>query len=462
MNTYQSSLVGRGASPEMSYIWSDNNKFKLWRKLWAKLAETQKELGLGIISDEQVEELNKALKLPINIESANEFESKIHHDVMAHIKAFGEQVPSAKGIIHLGATSQFVVDNADRMRIKESIGIILSKLIRLIVTIGEMAYKYRDSPALGYTHYQPAQLTTVGKRAASWAYDLILVMEDLEFKASRLKTRGAKGATGTQASYLQLFGGDYDKVRALDEAISNSVGGMLPYLITGQTYPRIDDSLLMCSVAGLAAVCQKIATDIRLLSHDKEIMEGFGKEQVGSSAMPYKKNPIKCERVCGLAKFVIGIASTNLTIAAEQWLERSLDDSSPRRIVIPEAFLATDAILESMTLIFRDLVINFPIISQHIVASATQLILEKVLMVAVERGADRQEFHEILRKHSTQYSGDELLKRLAQIPELSGINLEAECCKINAAGCASKQVEEFYGIISDLKASHMELFDSSD
>ena len=442
MDTYRSPLVSRGASKEMAKLWGEKTKFILWRRLWVELAKRQKELGLPF-TDEQIFALEKSTSIRLNEDTAKKYEEEIRHDVMAHIKAFGDQVPIAKGIIHLGATSQFVVDNADCMRIATATIMVADKLNKLIIDIGEFAYTHRKVPTLGYTHYQPAQATTVGKRAAVWAYNLILILEDINDKIARFKSRGVKGATGTQASFLQLFDGDYEKVKSLDLGICSIIGAK-PFAVTGQTYPRVIDAMLISSLAALAAECQKIATDIRLLSHDHEVMEGFGNKQVGSSAMPYKKNPITCERVCGLAKLVIGMSNTAFTITSEQWLERSLDDSSPRRVLIPEVFLAVDAIIESMRRIFSNIVVNKAAIKQHCMQNAVKLTVEKILMIAVKNGADRQAFHEKLRQCSTKYSGKALLENLASLPELEGVDVRAECQRMDITGCATLQTEEFY------------------
>jgi len=454
MSIYQSPLVGRSASPEMAHIWSDEYKFNLWRELWCNLARAQSQLGLSI-TNKQLNELESALK-DADMGRAEEYEKELHHDVMAHIKAFGDQAPSARGIIHLGATSQFVVDNADSMRIKTSLSLIITKLKSLIVNIGEFANNHKSVATLGLTHFQPAQPTTVGKRASLWAYDLYLVLSEINHKYLNLKARGVKGATGTQASYLELFDGNHDKVKSLDTLICNMMGfGQNKYAVTGQVYPRIDDSILVCLMSSLAAVCQKIATDIRLLAGKKELAEGFGAKQVGSSAMPYKKNPLYCERVCGIAKFAIGLSTTALITASEQWLERSLDDSSARRLVLPEIFLSVDGILNTMIKIFGGLVVNHTAIADNLNTEIALMTVEKILMAAVKRGADRQELHEKLRQCSLNYSGDELIKELSAMKELKDIDI-SEYQNDILVGRAVEQVDEFFNdFIKPLKNQQM-------
>lgn len=451
MHEYQSPLVTRTASKEMSHIWSDDHKFKLWRTLWYYLAKCEAELGLNI-TPEQLAELQAAIDKPIDYQKVAAYEAEINHDVMAHIRLLGDDAPAAAGIIHLGSTSQFVVDNADLMRIRDSLKIICTKLRKLIVKIGQLALDHSTVMCLGYTHFQPAQPTTMGRRMAQWAHDLYLV--HVYLACYNTKALGVKGATGTQASFLELFGGSNEKVHALDMAVCREMGFDEIYMLTGQVYPRVDDSILICLLSNLAAVAQKVATDIRLLSGRGELYEAFGKKQVGSSAMPYKRNPLTCERVCGLSKFVIAMATAALTTTSEQWLERSLDDSSVRRLTHPEVFLAIDGILNSMDKIFSGIQINKQAIYNSIAEQLPFLITEKVLMIGCKHGVDRQKLHESIRQLATQYSGQEFLSQLATLPELKGIDLHKECAESYLPGRASEQVMHFHTeIIKPLAAS---------
>lgn len=440
MNIYQSPLVSRAASKQMLEIWSQIYKFKLWRELWYNLAKSQSELGLPI-SNAQIEALKDAISINIDISKAERYEKDLHHDVMAHIKLLGDDAKKAKGIIHLGATSQFVVDNADSIRINRSTQAIIDSLKSLMIKIGKFAYEFRMTPTLGLTHLQPAQPTTVGKRAASWAYDLNIVYEQLVAKLINQKARGIKGATGTQASFLELFNGNIEKVEKLNRMICDYMN-MESYIITGQTYPRIDDAILINILASIAAVCQKIATDIRLLASKKEIMEGFGAKQVGSSAMPYKRNPINCEKVCGLAKFLIGLTTTGLTTAAEQWLERSLDDSSVRRLIMPESFLTADGILQTMHKIFDNIVVCVGTIKRHLEEYNAKLITEKALMIATKNGADRQVVHEKIRQLALIYDNDDDDKLISEIKKING--LESISNNQASYGMAAKQTIDLY------------------
>lgn len=438
--TYESPLVSRGASEHICWLWSDNYKFYMWRELWYQLAKAEMELGLPI-TQEQIDALYGARTAYINVDLAEKYERELHHDVMAHIKTLGDQVPCARGIIHLGATSQFIVDNTDSIRINGSLKDVVSKLTKLIVQIGEFAIKHKDVATLGLTHFQPAQPTTVGKRASTWAYDLYLVLEQLKTRTP--KAAGVKGATGTQASFLELFDGDHSKVDALNNKILAAIGFSHDYAVIGQVYPRVDDAMTVCLLSAIAAACQKIATDIRLLAGKGELAEGFGEKQVGSSAMPYKRNPLYCERVCGWAKFLISMSGTALTIASEQWLERSLDDSSARRIVMPESFLTADAILNTMTQIFDRLVIDRNIISYNLHAEMPSMITERLLMLAAKNGHDRQEVHEQIRRCFISSGGDELIDQLDKLPGLGGIDVGREC-SASLIGRAPEQVEYFY------------------
>ncbi|MDX1682044.1 MAG: adenylosuccinate lyase, partial [Phycisphaeraceae bacterium] len=367
-DTYQSPLVARNASPEMLTIWSPRRKFSTWRKLWIALAESQMELGLDI-TGAQVEAL-KAARDSIDFDAAADYEKKFRHDVMAHVHTFGDAAPEARAIIHLGATSQFVVCNTELLLLREALDLLAGKLANVIDALGEFAAEHRDLPTLGFTHFQPAQPTTVGKRATLWAHDLALALEEIEHRRDSLRFRGVKGTTGTQASFLALFDGDHEKVDRLDRLVTEKMNWDPDrrFAVTGQTYPRVVDSMVLSTLASTAAATMKMATDIRLLANRKEIEEPFGKSQIGSSAMAYKRNPMRSERMCGLSRFVIGQASIAHTTAAEQWLERTLDDSSTRRLILPEPFLALDGVLDIAGNVSRGLVVYPATIARNLEA----------------------------------------------------------------------------------------------
>lgn len=386
----------------MIEIFSEDKKFKTWRLLWIALAEAQKELGLNI-SEEQIEEMKKN-KDNINYKDAEEKEKELRHDVMAHIHAYGMQCPKAKPIIHLGATSAFVGDNTDIIIMKEALLLIRKKLINCIYTLSKFALEHKSVPTLGFTHFQPAQLTTVGKRTCLWIQDLLMDLEDLDFKLNNIKLLGVKGTTGTQASFLKLFDGDHEKVKKLDNLVAQKMGFEKTFAVSGQTYPRKFDSQILNILSGIAQSAHKFSNDIRLLQHLREIEEPFEETQVGSSAMAYKRNPMRSERLASLARFVI-ITSLNSEItASNQWFERTLDDSANRRIIIPEIFLATDAILNLYINIANGLKINKRVIEKHINDELPFMATENILMEAVKRGGDRQELHEKIRRYSMEAS----------------------------------------------------------
>ncbi|MDZ7617248.1 MAG: adenylosuccinate lyase, partial [Patescibacteria group bacterium] len=340
---YDNPLIDRYASQAMAELWSPQRKFSTWRRLWVALAEAEAELGLPI-TQEQIAELRTQVD-QIDFAAANRYERQLRHDVMAHVHAYGDACPSDRGIIHLGATSCFVTDNADLLLLRESLQTIRAGLVAVIDNLGRFAARHRDLPCLGFTHLQPAQPTTVGKRACLWAYDFVLDLAEVEHRLDLLKARGAKGTTGTQASFLELFGGDHAKVRRLDELVCRKVGFEASYAVTGQTYPRKIDAQIVAALAGVAQSAHKMATDIRILAHRKEVEEPFERTQVGSSAMAYKRNPMRSERICSLARFLAGLAPVATETASVQWLERTLDDSAARRLVLPQAFLAADSVL---------------------------------------------------------------------------------------------------------------------
>jgi len=395
---YQNPLIERYASKEMSFIFSPYNKILNWRKLWIALAECEKELGISI-SSEQIEEMNNNIE-HIDFDYAKEMERKLRHDVMAHIHTFGKICPKAMPIIHLGATSAFVGDNTDVILMREAVSLIRKKTINVVNNLKKFSLRYKNTPTLGFTHFQPAQLTTVGKRASMWLQDILLDFEDVEFAYKTLRFRGVKGTTGTQASFLRLFDGDHHKVKQLDTLLSEKFDFDKVFLITGQTYSRKQDSRVLKTLAGIAESTHKIASDIRLLQNLKEIEEPFEKTQIGSSAMAYKRNPMRCERICSLSKYLISLTINPYLIHATQWLERTLDDSANRRISIPEAFLAADAVLELLYNVTDNLIVYEKIIEKHIKEELPFMATENIIMESVKKGSDRQQIHEIIRKHS--------------------------------------------------------------
>lgn len=392
---YESPLIERYASKEISQIFSADNKFSTWRKLWVALAEVEQKLGLAI-SDEQIAELRDKID-DIDYELAAKEEKRLRHDVMAHVHTYGAQCPGAKGIIHLGATSAYVGDNTDIITYRQGLLHIKTQLVNLIARLADFALKYKDLPTLGFTHFQPAQLTTVGKRASLWIQDLLIDYEDLVHLISIVKLRGAKGTTGTQASFMDLFDNDQEKVKQLDQMIAEKMGFESSYGVTGQTYPRKFDAQVLSVLSGIAQSLSKFATDIRLLQHLKEVEEPFEKSQIGSSAMAYKRNPMRSERICALARYII-VDSLNPAITeATQWFERTLDDSANKRIAIPEAFLAADAILSIAANISDGLVVYPKVIHQHIMNELPFMATENIIMEGVKRGGDRQDLHEKIR-----------------------------------------------------------------
>ncbi|KAG7334903.1 hypothetical protein KOW79_001499 [Hemibagrus wyckioides] len=392
---YRSPLVSRYASKEMAYNFSDKRKFITWRRLWIYLAQSEKELGLPI-TDEQVKEMEDHVE-DINFAMAAEEERKLRHDVMAHVHTFAYCCPTAAPIIHLGATSCYVGDNTDLIMLRDGFGLLLPKLACVIHRLADFAEKYADLPTLGFTHYQPAQLTTVGKRACLWLQDLVMDMRNLERAQGDLRFRGVKGTTGTQASFLQLFEGDHEKVEKLDRMVTEKAGFKKSYIVTGQTYSRKVDVDCLTVLASLGATVHKICTDIRLLANLKEIEEPFEKEQIGSSAMPYKRNPMRAERCCSLARHLIALVSDPLHTASVQWLERTLDDSANRRISLPESFLTADIILSTLQNITEGLVVYPKVIERHIRHELPFMATENIIMAMVKAGGNRQDCHEKIR-----------------------------------------------------------------
>ncbi len=397
---YSNPLAERYSSKEMLEIFSPKFKFSTWRKLWYTLAETEKELGLAI-TDEQLAEM-KANINNIDYELADEMEKKFRHDVMAHVHTFGTIAPKAMPIIHLGATSAYVGDNTDLIQIKEGLNILKKKLINVMDSLAKFSNEYKDLPTLGFTHFQAAQLTTVGKRATLWLQSLILDLEELEFRQDTLRFRGVKGTTGTQASFQELFNGDYKKVKELDEKVAEKMGFNKRFLVTGQTYDRKIDSEISNLLSNIAQSAHKFTNDLRLLQHLKEIEEPFEKNQIGSSAMAYKRNPMRSERISSLAKFVIALQQSTAMTASTQWFERTLDDSANKRLALPQAFLAVDAILIIWKNILEGLVVYPKMIEKHIMAELPFMATEYIIMEGVKKGGDRQELHELIRVHSME------------------------------------------------------------
>lgn len=450
-NRYTSPLTGRYASKEMQYIFSQDNKFRTWRKLWIALAETEHELGLNI-TKEQIDEL-KAHQDDINYEVAEAREKEVRHDVMSHVYAYGVQCPNAKGIIHLGATSCYVGDNTDIIIMREGLELVHKKLVNVINELSKFAMKYKDMPTLAYTHFQPAQPTTVGKRATLWLNELVLDLEDLEYVLGSLKLLGSKGTTGTQASFLELFDGDHAKCRQLDQMIAEKMGFTSCYPVSGQTYSRKVDFRVLSVLAGIAQSAHKFTNDIRMLQHMKEVEEPFEKHQIGSSAMAYKRNPMRSERIASLADYVISDLMNPMLVSSTQWFERTLDDSANKRLSVPEGFLAIDGILDLYLNVVDGLVVYPKVIRKHLMAELPFMATENIMMDAVKAGGDRQELHEKIRQLSMQAGktvkeegkDNNLLELIAADPSfhLSLEDLEASMQPERYVGRAPKQTEEF-------------------
>lgn len=452
-DTYISPLTQRNASREMQEIWSPRRRFTTWRKVWLAAAEAQHELGLPVSRD-QVEALRAHVEITDDdIKRAFQYEQKLKHDVMAHVHTFGDAAPLAKGIIHLGMTSQDVVCNAELILLREALQLITLKIARTVDAAGTFAEKWAGLPALGFTHFQAAQPTTVGRRAAQWGYDLCECLDRIESTVHHLKLRGLKGATGTQASFVHLFDGRQEKVEQLEAEFVRRLGwiGNLVHELTSQTYPRVTDAFIVSDLAAVASVIHKNCNDIRLLCGRKELDEPFGDQQVGSSAMPYKQNPARCERATGLCRFVLSVAHNPLDTAATQWLERTLDDSSNRRIVLPEAFLALDGALDLLHSVFAGLVVHEHTVRYSLMAELPFMAVENVMMAAVKRGRDRQEVHEALRKHALasakrvkeQGLPNDLVERMKSEPMLFGVDIDSLLDPMAYVGRAPQQVQQF-------------------
>ena len=448
---YQSPLSERYASREMQYIFSPEKKFRTWRKLWIALAETEKELGLPI-TQEQIDEL-KAHKDDINFDVAKEREKLVRHDVMSHVYAYGLQCPNAKGIIHLGATSCYVGDNTDIILMTEALKLVRKKLVNVMAELASFAEKYKDQPTLAFTHFQPAQPTTVGKRATLWLMELKLDLDDLDYVISSMKMLGSKGTTGTQASFLELFDGDHEKCRRADQMIAEKMGFTGCFPVSGQTYSRKVDSRVLSVLAGIAQSAHKFSNDIRLLQHLKEVEEPFEKNQIGSSAMAYKRNPMRSERIATLANYVMADMMNPMLVASTQWFERTLDDSANKRLSIPEGFLAVDGILDLYLNVVDGLVVYPKVIEKRLMSELPFMATENIMMDAVKAGGDRQELHERIRELSMEAGrnvkaegkDNNLLELIAADPSF---NLTLEELKKTMdpkkyVGRAPQQVEEF-------------------
>ena len=449
---YQSPLSERYASKEMQYIFSPDKKFKTWRKLWIALAETEYELGLDSVTKEQIEEL-KAHADDINFDVAKAREKEVRHDVMSHVYAYGVQCPKAKGIIHLGATSCYVGDNTDIIIMTEALKLVRSKLINVIAELSAFAMKYKDLPTLAFTHFQPAQPTTVGKRATLWLHDLMLDLEDLEYVISTMKLLGSKGTTGTQASFLELFNGDHETIRKIGGKIAEKMGFDACYPVSGQTYSRKIDSRVLNVLSGIAQSAHKFSNDIRLLQHLKEIEEPFEKHQIGSSAMAYKRNPMRSERIASLSRYVMVDALNPAITSATQWFERTLDDSANKRLSIPEGFLAIDGILDLCLNVVDGLVVYPKVIEKHMMSELPFMATENIMMDAVKLGGNRQELHERIRelsmiagKHVKEEGRDNDLLDLIAADEMFHLTkeeLEKTMDPSKYTGRASVQVDAF-------------------
>ncbi len=468
---YESPLNSRYASKEMSYLFSPDMKFKTWRKLWIALAEAEKELGLQI-TQEQIDEM-KAHQEDINYDVAEAREKEVRHDVMSHVYAFGKQAPKAEAIIHLGATSCYVGDNTDIIIMTEAMKLVRKKLLNVVQELSKFAMEYKDMPTLGFTHFQPAQTTTVGKRATLWIQDLMMDLEDIEYQLSKAKLLGSKGTTGTQASFLELFDGDHEKVKKLDDIITKKLGFTDYFKVSGQTYSRKLDAQILNVLSSIAQSAYKFSNDIRLLQHLKEIEEPFEKNQIGSSAMAYKRNPMRSERMGALARYVIADALNPAITASTQWFERTLDDSANKRISIPEAFLCIDAVLTLYRNVVDGLVVYPKVIRQHLDNELPFMATENIMMDAVKKGGNRQELHEQIRLHSMEAGKvvkmegkpNDLLSRIADDP-MFGLTIE-ELKDImipsNFVGRAPQQTEEYInGFIKPILEANKELLDAKD
>jgi adenylosuccinate lyase len=448
---WRSPLSSRYASPAMQTLWGERHRIGLWRRLWLALAETERELGLDI--PEQAIAQMRAHLDDADLDAAARYERRFRHDVMAHIHAFGDQAPAARPYLHLGATSAFVTDNADLIIMRDGLRLLLGRLIAVLAALEKFATRHASLPCLAYTHFQPAQLTTVGKRATLWMQDFAIDVEEVSRRIETMRLRGCKGTTGTQASFLDLFGGNHEKVRELDRRVAARVGFTASFPVTGQTYTRKADSAVLDTLSGIAQSAAKLAGDLRLLQHEGELLEPFESEQIGSSAMAYKRNPMRAERISGLARFVISLQANTANTASSQWLERTLDDSANRRLTLPESFLGTDAILILATNIAAGLEVREEVIRRHVDEQMPFMATERWLMLGTAAGGDRQTLHEVVRKHSlamaeavSRGEPNILLERLASDAAFRGVPtaaLQKELEPGKYTGRAPQQVTEF-------------------
>ena len=448
-SVYTSPLVERNASREMAELFGAQKKFSTWRRLWLELAQAQKRLGLNI-KQSQIDQMARHLD-DIDFDKAAAYERQFRHDVMAHVYTFGDAAPKAAPIIHLGATSCYVGDNADLIIMREALRLVAGKLAAVIDLLAKFAQQYRDLPTLGFTHFQPAQLTTVGKRATLWCQEFVLDLDEVEHRIETLPFRGVKGTTGTQASFLELFEGRHARVKQLDKDVAAAFGFKRVCPVTGQTYPRKIDTLVVNTLALIAQSAHKVCNDLRLLAHLKEMEEPFEKSQIGSSAMAYKRNPMRCERVTALSRLVLSLATSPAMTASEQWFERTLDDSANKRVVIPEVFLAVDGILQILLNVFDGLVVYPKVIESHVVAELPFMATENILMAAVKAGGNRQELHEKIRLYSQAAAGEvkrfgrpnDLIARLRADIAFADLNFEKVLDPAAYVGRAPQQVDEF-------------------
>ena len=466
---YENPLLTRYASPEMATLWSAQKKHSTWRKLWIALAESQRELGLDI-SELQIEQM-KASVDDIDFDVAAKHEKALRHDVMAHVHTFGDQCPDARAIIHLGATSCFVTDNSELIMIRESLELTKQRLVIVIDRLAKFALQYRDLPCLGFTHLQPAQPTTVGKRATLWCYDLILDLEELEYRLATLRFRSVKGTTGTQATFLQLFEGDHQKVRKLEKLVATKMGFEDVCAVTGQTYSRKVDAQILDTLSGIGQTTHKAGNDLRILQHRNEMGEPFGKQQIGSSAMAYKKNPMRAERMCSLARFAMSLGANGENTMATQWMERTLDDSANRRLSLPQSFLSIDAILLIYQNIMEGIEVYPKVIEKQLNEVLPFMATEEFLMAGVRAGGDRQELHEVIRVHSldaieqVKVHGEEndLIERLKGDGRFAEVNLEDALDARKYIGRAPQQVDEFLAeIVEPIRQKNADNLKNSD
>jgi adenylosuccinate lyase len=448
-NRYQNPLVTRYASREMAGLWSARRKFSTWRRLWLVLAEEQRALGLNV-SETQIEALRRAVD-SIDFEAAKAHEKRLRHDVMAHVHTLGDAAPEARPIIHLGATSCYVTDNTDLILLREGLTLVRDRLAASIDALGEFALRWKDLPCLGYTHFQPAQLVTVGKRATLWCHELILDLIEVERRIESLRFLGVKGTTGTQASFLALFDGDHEKVERLDRRVAEAFGFHETYAVAGQTYSRKVDAQALAALGGVAESAHRFGSDLRLLAHEREVEEPFEAEQVGSSAMAYKRNPMRAERTCSIARFLLALPPAASQTAATQWLERTLDDSAIRRMIIPQAFLAADALLTLYLNVVPGLIVHTAMIARHVADELPFMATENLLMAAVQAGGDRQTLHERIRNHSLAAAarlkagepGNDLIERLSSDPAFPAVDYGPMLDAKHFVGRAPEQVSAF-------------------